>query len=154
MKERATFSLFLSFGRTGECMNVYMLNTISVRLTLTSHVALHLIALPLFLFCRNTFESLNWFLCFYVSCYFCCSHPSSCRMLRSLWSRKKKCWFEESFKAQLRVKDIIDSIIGFKLDFSHNLRCCQIKMHIYKKECNAPFEKLEQDHEPVQSINV
>lgn len=61
MKERATFLLFLSFGRTGECMNVYMLNTISVRLTLTSHVALHLIALPLFLFCRSTFELIPLF---------------------------------------------------------------------------------------------
>lgn len=57
MKERETF-LFLSFGKTEECMNVYMLNTISVRLTLTSNVALQLIALPLFSF-RNTFESLN-----------------------------------------------------------------------------------------------
>lgn len=60
MKERATFLLFLSFGRTGECMNVYMLNTIS-RLTLTSHVALHLIALPLFLFCRSIFELIPLF---------------------------------------------------------------------------------------------
>lgn len=111
-KGQLHFFPFCTLVEQGECMNAYISSTISVRLTLMSHVPLQLMTVPSFLFCRNTFESLNWFLSFDVSCHHLCCSPSLSRMFRFPWSRKKV-WFKESLKAQPRKKEILNT---FKLD--------------------------------------
>lgn len=85
------FGLLLSTLAWQVCRDLDLLQECKIRawFTLTSLVALQLIALPSFHFCSNTLESSDQFLRFDVTCYFGCCCPSVCRMLTDLKQAEK-----------------------------------------------------------------